>query len=284
MKKLNTEMSSRWWYEVPHTNGIQKSRTALLFTYGSPLSLSALRQIAGMTSLVLILFLPASVKAEEYSAVCPLLADHHLRKEVIHKGNADVSGNSFQVPEIVKVPLNIDLAKRVASLIGKGVELDSQMGMLEIHQDGTVKYNGEDWTAPVNTLCGRSHAVKKVVEVPKPQKPVESAESVKPKPILNRSNILNRTSIINRVSAGDSASQVSVRENRQTAVDVITSQPKEGLSSKIGTKEGERALIEVKPTQAIPPQDVKTAINREIKTKEPELIQGGAYREIFYNE
>jgi len=38
--------------------------------------------------------------------------------------------------------------------------------MVEIHQDGTVKYNDEDWTTPVKALCGQSLKETTVIEVP----------------------------------------------------------------------------------------------------------------------
>lgn len=235
--------------------------------------------------LSLILFLPASAKAEEYSAVCQVLAEHHPENNVIHKGNADIATTNYKVPDIIKVPLTVDLAKRVASLTGKNVQLEAPLGtdggMVEIHQNGKIFYNGQNWTAPVMTLCGQSHMVVETIEAT-PSEPVEQ------KPILNRSKILNNKPVINRASASDRAGQVSAREDRsehrQVPVEVIKSQAAQVAVPRQEAKTSERALIEVSPTRAIPPQDVNTAIEREIKIKEPELIEGGEYREIFYND
>ena len=77
--------------------------------------------------------------------------------------------------KVAKIPHTVDIAERVAGLAGTGVELNAPLGMIEIHEDGTVKYNGEDWTKSMLTLCGLSHreaTVKEVedskVEMPEP--------------------------------------------------------------------------------------------------------------------
>lgn len=235
--------------------------------------------------LILILLFPISAKAAEHSAVCQVLAEHHPEKNVIHKEGADVNATAtaFQVPDVIKVPLTVDLAKRVASLIGKNVQLEAPMGMLGIHQDGKITYNGEDWTTPVMTLCGRSHVVKETIEV-ETKKTIEP-QAVAQKSILNRTKILNKAPLINQIPAGDRAGSVSVSEYRQAPVEVIKSQAiQEVAPQKKEVKAVERTLIEVNPTEAIPPQDINTAIVRETRMKEPEVISGGEYREIFYNE
>ena len=31
--------------------------------------------------------------------------------------------------------------------------------MLEVYKDGRVTYNGQDWTTPIHTLCGRAQRI-----------------------------------------------------------------------------------------------------------------------------
>lgn len=123
--------------------------------------------------LSLILLFPVSAYAEEKSSkkstVCRVLAAHKPAENVIYQAGVDVHGKAVVpadlnaapnfMPEVIKVPLEIDLVKRIASLQGKDIQLDAGLGMIEIHQDGTVRYGDQDWTAPVMTLCGQSHKV-----------------------------------------------------------------------------------------------------------------------------
>ena len=99
--------------------------------------------------------------ANNSNAVCQTLVNHKPMAGVAYQPGVDVKGNAvvpadvnaaqFKVPDIIKVPLTIDLAKRVASLTGTGIQMDGNMGMLEIHENGKVMYNDQDWTSPVNT-------------------------------------------------------------------------------------------------------------------------------------
>lgn len=189
---------------------------------------------------LLVLLIPGVAFAAPDSAVCQVLASHQPRADVIHQPDADVNANpnTTVVPEIVKVPLTIDLAKRVAALEGEEVELDAPMGMVEIHQNGKVFYDGQDWTSSVMTLCGQSHVVKSEMAVtldepqlateigseeealapappPEPEappapEPVSEAVS-EPELILNRTSILNNEPIINNTSLGTKRDPVSLK-------------------------------------------------------------------------
>lgn len=119
-------------------------------------------------SLIILMF-PISAQADDGSAVCRILGQQK-NTNVAYQPGVDVRGKAVVpadlnggapsvVPQVVKVPVDVDLVKRMASLNGKDIKLDAPIGMMEIHQDGKVSYNGQDWTAPVMTLCGFSHAV-----------------------------------------------------------------------------------------------------------------------------
>ena len=229
---------------------------------------------------LLALLIPGVAVAAPNSAVCQVLASHQPRADVIHQASGDVNANpnNFQVPEVVKVPLTVDLAKRVASLTGKDVLLESQMGMVEIHQNGKVFYNGQDWTSSVMTLCGQSHAVV----------PEATVALDEPKPIINRTKILNNEPVINRRSAGTRKEVVEVKPEPEPSIEAAI-EPAATQEEVMPAKTAERTVIEVRPTQAIPPIDVdmqpkRTPKTSSVKTREPEVIEGGDYREIFYNE
>ena len=240
MIRLFLSMSCRWYERSEFTQTVSGKRAKQRFAhYGSPLLIFALL-IAGMTGEVL---------AEETDPLCKVVANHAPRSDVAYQAGVDAYGNAvvpadlnasgFQVPNVIKVPLNIDLAKRMAVLVD-GIQLEAPLGMIEIHQDGRVRYNDQDWTAPVKTLCGQSHKVVDKVE------------------------------------------QATVEVNSPAS---IITPVQDGLQTQDAIRSSER-VIEVVPTVAIPPQDVNI---EQIEIDEPEdntndVIEGGEYREIFYNE
>jgi hypothetical protein len=180
------------------------------------------------------------INAQETDVLCKAVTQHTPQSDVAYQAGVDAYGNAvvpadlnsapFQVPNVIKVPLNIDLAERMGALVD-GVQLEAPLGMIEIHQDGRVRYNDQDWTAPVMTLCGQADKVKKEIPVKKIKKPRE--------------------------------------QDRLPKKDVIKSD----------------TAVEVKPLEAVPPQDVIIE-QTEIKEAEDEsdIIEGGEHREIFYNE
>lgn len=110
------------------------------------------------------------------NAVCQLLPKQNAAQNVVYQAGVDAYGNAVVpadmnaapmdgVLNMVKVPLNMDLARRVSTLTGQGIEMNAPLGMLEVHENGQVKYNGEDWTQPILTLCGQSYKQVTVNEV-----------------------------------------------------------------------------------------------------------------------
>lgn len=196
-----------------------------------------------LLAITILVVMPVQVRAEDKPVECSLIEKHMPSDDAIYQPGVDVYGRAvapatlnaqtIEVPDIIKVPLSINLAERLDSLV-EGLDLEAPLGMLEIGQDGSVRYNGEDWSAPVATLCGHSH---KVVE--EPVKPTE-AEPV---------------------------------EDRLDEPDVIKSS---------------QTAIEVAPSTAIPPKDIMEEPEVEdiqtIEEEENDVIEGGDYREIFYNE
>lgn len=224
----------------------------------------------------LFLFSPVA-NAGSQDAVCRTLVKHKPAGNVVYQPGVDVSGKEvvsaetgetkFEVPDVVKVPLTVDLAKRVYSLTGQDVLMETNLGMLDIHQDGRVMFGEEDWTEEIMTLCGQSYVIRETVEV------------VEPQPIINRTQVIDNNQVINRTSSGakpapDSVKKVEAIESAAQPSSFKT--PKELKSGQYISKAGE-GLIEVKPTQAIPPKET-------MKEQESDIIQGGAHREIYYNE
>lgn len=226
---------------------------------------------------MMVLSLPVQA-AEE---VCGVLQAHTPSADVAHKGNADMNAQDI-VPDVIKVPISVDLAKRVAGLSGKGLQMDAPLGMMEIYQDGRVMYNGQDWTTSVKMLCGQS-----LREV-----------SVSQEPILNQAPILNKTQILNTAPLNPPKVVLEPGELEKQPVREVVSQVEDGLEQADTIESApleaetvikdvlkERDMIEVSPAVAMPPMDVvdgDPSVN--IKAPESDIVEGQDYREIYYNE
>ena len=203
------------------------------------------RQAFAFLAMTVFLWTPAY--AEQPDPVCQIVERHVPANDVAYQAGVDVYGRSVVpadlnaapsiLPKIIKVPLSIDLAKRM-NLLVDGLQMEAPLGMLEIYPDGRVRYNDQDWTAPVMTLCGESHKVEQVTETLNP------------------------------------AAQTPVEDDGLGNQDVIKSD-----------------AIDVKPLEAIPPQDVAEINIEQLEIEPPaeeniesDIIEGGEYREIYYNE
>lgn len=125
----------------------------------------------------MMLLFPAIAQAQHAdnnNAVCRTLVKHKPADNVVYQPGVDVQGKAvvpadvseakFKTPDVVKVPLTVDFAKRVAGLTGKDVVMESNIGMLDIHMDGRVMYGDQDWTEETMTLCGQSYVLKAKAE------------------------------------------------------------------------------------------------------------------------
>ncbi len=67
---------------------------------------------------------------------------------------ADIHPLGRGVPEVINIPITVKLAERFPDLgIPTDLELQPNVGMLSIQQDGHVFYNGQDVTTQVMTTC-----------------------------------------------------------------------------------------------------------------------------------
>ena len=98
--------------------------------------------------------------------VCRLLPNHKPSADVAFKPGVDVNGKAVvsadlappakAMPEKVVVPMTVDMAQymNMADRLPEGMELDANLGSMEIYPDGQVLYNGQDITSNANTACG----------------------------------------------------------------------------------------------------------------------------------
>jgi hypothetical protein len=244
------------------------------------------------------------VQADELKPeICGLLSRSlNVSNAVTYQAGVDAYGNAV-VPadgrtglgnvDVIKLPLTVDLARRVQSLSGSAFELKSQMGMIEIRNDGSVNYGDQDWTKQVKTLCGISH--KEVIEsateanlsmpktapakvqIQKPQPPKtmnvrkpEMREMIKvPKPQVNQPQAPQLK-----------APQMS--DIRQPAATEMRRVPKPVPPIQEQVPQSMPNLLEDK-------MDAKQSLSRNVArvktlSQGSENINGGSYKDFNYNE
>lgn len=216
--------------------------------------------------LTLIIAMPA-MAADNNNAVCRTLVKHKPADNVIYKGGVDVHGNAvvpadvnaapMPTPQVVKVPLTIDLAKRVAALQGTGVQMENNMGMVEIHSDGKVMYNGQDWTEPMMTLCGESYAVieKTAVETTAEAQMAESVEA----PVAPEEPAMEPVRKVRTIaSTADMNPMMKPRDPVSKAVDIkeATVRPATQPNVQRVSKPDLKMVEQVRPVEAKEPMDI----------------------------
>ena len=121
----------------------------------------------------------ASAFAQDASALCKLMRTESAVPGAAYQSGVDVNGHPVvpadlnatpsMMPDVVKIPLTIDLAKRLNTAPPAGTEMESKMGDVEIRKDGSVSFNGQDLTPQAQTLCGMAQAAPQVTH---PEPPV----------------------------------------------------------------------------------------------------------------
>lgn len=115
----------------------------------------------GLFMAVVVAITPA--KAQSDNALCKLRAQHVVTDDVAYRAGVDVHGKAVipadltyapsVVPEIIRIPLTVDVAEKIG-IQQAGVEMKSELGMIEIHRNGHVTYNGQDYSAQTAVVCG----------------------------------------------------------------------------------------------------------------------------------
>ena len=114
----------------------------------------------------LLLAMPAMAQTVQVPPECRMLPEHRAAPDVAYQPGVDVKGKVVAPADInaapidmsnqtVVVPLTVDLAERMQGQGIDGLQLEGNLGYLEIHPDGRVSHNGQDWTSQVYVLCGK---------------------------------------------------------------------------------------------------------------------------------
>ena len=104
---------------------------------------------------ILCRILPAYVPSGD---VAP--ADYVPGVDVRGKAVAPADLHAAHQIDVVRIPLTLDLAREISQYEPAqwdfgGLGADARLGMLEIHSDGTVLYDGADLSTAAYAVCGK---------------------------------------------------------------------------------------------------------------------------------
>ncbi len=98
----------------------------------------------------------------------------------VHGNNvvpADINAAASTLPDIIRLPMTVDMATGLSMVLPTGTKLEAETGMIEIHRNGSVVYNGHDLSAATSVMCGTA------APTPEPAAPVpmtKETQQVKP--------------------------------------------------------------------------------------------------------
>lgn len=119
-----------------------------------------------LTASVFAIIVPAMAQTVALPPECRIFPEHRPAPDVAYRPGMDVHGKPVIPADVnpipfdaagqtVVVPLTVDLAERLQGQGIDGLELEGNLGYLEIYPDGRVSHNGRDWTTQVYVLCGK---------------------------------------------------------------------------------------------------------------------------------
>ena len=115
-------------------------------------------------AVALLFSVPSWAQDESLPKECLTLKEHKPAMGVIYQPGVDVRGKPvvpadmnapvINVPDVMTIPLSVDLAKRLPSAAAKGIDMKGTAGFLMVYKDGRVSYDGQDVTSQVYLICG----------------------------------------------------------------------------------------------------------------------------------
>lgn len=171
---------------------------------------------------------------------------------------ADASTGQFELPEVINIPINVDLAEYLKDAKVKGLNLDANMGMMKIYPEGKVVANDKDISAQMAMYCGAAQDKPTIqgptIEAPEIQMPTTSAPVMQPSssgaPVMLGSDIADT-----RLQRDDFFNQDFFYDGWQYGGDSVSSAPS-------NNRLNERPqAIEVKVKEPVPPRMVEPTMN-----------------------
>jgi hypothetical protein len=223
----------------------------------------------------------AQTSYEPNPSVCGVLSTQKYQGNVDAYGRAvapaDLNSSDVNiVPDVIKVPLTVDFAKRFSGLSGSGIQLEAPLGMMEVSSDGSVTYNGQNLTDQVKTLCGIPHVIKTEVTV------APTGDG-----ILNQKKIINDVQVVNDgVAVEAPVAQEVLKQAPVSRAAVSKPEPE----AEIIVEQANVIEPEMMPANPAPRVETTAVGGVRVKTEEElnkqlsEKIEGGDYRDYNLNE
>lgn len=142
-----------------------------------------------------VLMMPAAAFAQDVSleVLCKALPDYSQAAGVEYVAGAedvvpaDLNPLKVAAPDVVNIPIDLMLAERFQSVrIPNDLELKPTVALVSIHKNGRVKYDGQDISGQVYSLCGKSVVLKDEVseEIAPPSDGQQGADVLQSQPEL----------------------------------------------------------------------------------------------------
>ena len=122
--------------------------------------------------LLMLLVIAGNVYAQEpsFEVLCRTIPEYKKSVSgVEYQAGVDVNGKSVvpadlnaldaSIPDIINIPINLDMAQRFARTMPTGVELKPDVGMIGVHKDGRVTYNGQDISKQAYSVCAKDTVI-----------------------------------------------------------------------------------------------------------------------------
>lgn len=93
---------------------------------------------------------------------------------------ADTAAPVNMVPQTLRLPLTVDLAQRLNEVLPDTAKLETEVGVVEVRQDGHVIINGKDLTGPTTAMCNNIEKQKEAALKTKDAPKVKKKAVVKP--------------------------------------------------------------------------------------------------------
>ncbi|MDB5491993.1 MAG: hypothetical protein JWO78_1842 [Micavibrio sp.] len=101
--------------------------------------------------------------------------------------SADLAPAPMAAPKSMTIPLTVDMAQRFNSVLPAGSKMDTQVGTIDIMQNGAVMINGKDVSGPADTVCAmekqKAAALKTIDEKPRKKKAAAKAKHADVPPV-----------------------------------------------------------------------------------------------------
>jgi hypothetical protein len=134
-----------------------------------------------ITAILCLFAFPAVAQDASFEVLCRTLPDAQAVSDVEYTPGVDVNGKAVvpadinalnaTVPDVINIPVTVDLVQKYSLMNMQGVELKPDVSNIAIHKDGRVTYNGQDISKQTYSVCAKNVEIRETVVTPAPAEP-----------------------------------------------------------------------------------------------------------------